>query len=205
MSFADAMVRVAEAYNGSNGDVTLALFADLQALPRPGGAIAVNLFRAHKGSARAKKYRGGVRGRGSYKKMAYGKKGWAMDNLCKILATDAESCGIARWGWARDEKREYHADVLYIDLPTGQVSFHTEGRGEGPNYPGQWDGVKNAGAGRIIRWIAMLLAPPTPAEAAEDARMAGLDDALARDRREITERTGLPDAPMPTVQKDLFA
>ena len=120
------------------------------------GEIAVNLFRSHKNSARAKVYRGGIRGKGSYKGMAYDRKQWALDNLVKILVDHALAAGLT-WGWAIDEAQEYHRWVLYVDLPTGQVSFHTALRGVGPAYTGKWDGVREAGAGRICRWIAGLL------------------------------------------------
>jgi hypothetical protein len=62
------LIDVALVYEGSNGDATRVLYARLEALG-PIGAIAVNVFRAHKSSARAKVYRGGERGRGSYRRM----------------------------------------------------------------------------------------------------------------------------------------
>ena len=53
------------------------------------------------------------------------------------------------------------------DLPTGQVSFHTAARGGGPEYAGDWDGVRDVAPMRIARWIAGVLAlryesPPQP-------------------------------------------
>lgn len=142
-------------YNGSDGDATKALYARL-VLIGPIGAIAVNLFRAQKSSARAKVYRGGIRGQGSYKGMAYERKEWAMQNLSAILTQHAEACGIC-WGWGVDASQEYHNTVLYVDLPTGQVSFHTAARGAGPVYPHKWDGIREQSADRICRWIAQLL------------------------------------------------
>jgi hypothetical protein len=47
---------------------------------------------------------------------------------------------------------------VYIDLPTGQVSFHNGARYDGPDYPGEWDGAAGQGADRICRWIGQLLA-----------------------------------------------
>lgn len=142
-------------YQGSDGVSTKALYDKLDALG-PAGEIATNLFRAHKSSERAKGYRGRAPGRGSYRGLAYGRKQWAMDNLCKILQAHGEALGIV-WGWGVDTKQSYHSDVLYVDIPTGQVSFHTAGRGDGPDYPRGWDGQRNAGAQRVCTWCAQLL------------------------------------------------
>jgi len=137
-------------YDGSSGDDTKALYARLEQLG-PNGQIALNLFRAQKNSARAKVYRGG-----GYRGKAYDRKQWAIDNLAAILTQHAEACAI-RWGWGIDDAQEYHRVVLYIDLPIGQVSFHTAMRGAGPDYPGEWDGIPNASIGRICSWCARLL------------------------------------------------
>ena len=67
-----------------------------------------------------------------------------------------QSAGL-RWGWGIDHGRDAHKNVLYVDLPTGQVSFHTEHRGEGPKYPGTWDGMKGVTVDRILRWVARVL------------------------------------------------
>lgn len=149
-SFSSLQLHVAQVYDGSSGDATKALYERLRKLG-PAGAIAENLFRACKSSARAKVYRGG-----GYRGMAYDRKQWAMDNLAKILTEHGEACAL-RWGWGQDEKQEFHSWVLYVDLPTGQVSFHTAKRGAGPDYAGQWDCVVDASAGRICTWCAQLL------------------------------------------------
>ena len=52
------------------------------------------------------------------------------------------------------------------DLPTGQVSLHTQRRGLGPDYPGCWDRSKNEAPDRLCRWIASLLT-----ESRQDAPM----------------------------------
>jgi hypothetical protein len=142
-------------FDGSNGDETKALYDRLAKLG-PVGNIALNLFRANKNSVRAKAYRGGIPGKGSYRRMAYDRKNWAMDNLGHALHQHAAVCGL-RWGWGIDPSQRRHAIVLFVDLPTGQVSFHTEVRGLGPNYPGQWDGVRGQSTYRICRWVARLL------------------------------------------------
>ena len=145
-----ALASVISVYRGSDGDATKALYARLEALG-PLGFIAVNLFRAQKASERAKVYRGG-----GYRGMAYDRKQWALDNLCRALTEHAADQGIA-WGWGEDPAQPVHKHVLYVDLPTGQVSFHAPSRGEGPDYPRAWDGVPGQSPDRIIRFVARLL------------------------------------------------
>lgn len=151
--FRDAEHRVLTAYKGSDGEATMALFRELEKFGSD-GRLSIELYRAQKASERAKVYRGGVRGRGSFKGMAYDKKQWAMDQLCSVL--DAQN--VFTWGWGVDKKQEYHRHVLYIDLPTGQVSFHTDSRGKGPDYGKPWDGVAGVSPARICQFIAGVLA-----------------------------------------------
>lgn len=158
-----ALPEIVRVFQGSDGEATKALYARLEAIG-PVGVVAVNLFRAQKSSERAKVYRGGIRGRSSYRGLAYDRKGWAMDNLCTVLAEHAGALGIV-WGWGEDPKQEYHRHVLYVDLPTGQVSFHGASRGAGPDYPGNWDGIPGRSADRILRWVARLLDGRTEAAA----------------------------------------
>jgi len=154
-----SLEHVLAVYEGSNGDATKALYERLGTLG-PIGDIAVNLFRAQKNSARAKVYRG----RG-YRGAAYDRKSWAMDNLAKALESHAGECSIT-WGWGIDAQQAFHNVVLYVDLPTGQVSFHTDQRGVGPDYPGEWDGKLGVSADRIIRFVARVLTAGEVADAA---------------------------------------
>jgi hypothetical protein len=142
--------RVARVYEGSDGDATKGLYAELEQLGSI-GVVAVNLFRACKTSERAKTYR-----RRSHKSASYDRKQWSMDNLAATLREHAGVLNI-NWGWGLDTKQEFHCWVLYVDLPTGQVSFHTAARGAGPTYGKPWDGVVGASAGRICSWVARLL------------------------------------------------
>ena len=142
---------VAKVYAGSNGDATRALYDRLTALG-PAGIIATNLFRAQKTSSRAKVYR-----RRSHKERSYDVKQWAMRNLVDALTEHAEALGI-NWGWANDPEQAFHAIVLYVEIPTGQVSFHTNIRHSGPDYHGRWDEMRGTAADRICRWCARLLA-----------------------------------------------
>lgn len=149
---AEILARVVRAYSGSDGEATKALYDELTALG-PAGLVATNLFRAHKSSIRAKVYR-----RGSSRRAAYDRKDWSIENLAIALSEHAEAFGVP-WGWGIDDKQPFHKLVLYVDLPTGQVSFHTATRYRGPDYPGTWDGVPHQGADRICRWAARLLSP----------------------------------------------
>lgn len=151
-------------YVGSDGDATKALYADLEQLG-PAGVVAINLFRACKASERAKVYRSGARGRGSYRAMAYDKKQWSMEQLCRALAAWTKNPVL--WGWGIDRRLKGrgapHYHVLYVDLPTGQVSFHTADRCSGPDYAGEWDGTVKQSPARICRWIDHLFNPGSPA------------------------------------------
>jgi hypothetical protein len=147
---------VRNVYYGSDGAATRALYAHLETLG-PIGQVALNLFRASKSSERAKVYRGGAPGRGSYRGMAYGRKEWSLTNLLDVLERNSDALGIC-YGWGPDDATPGFPWVLYVDLPTGrQVSFHAAARGRGPDYPGQWDGVRDASAERIILWCEQVL------------------------------------------------
>lgn len=146
---------VHEIYEGSDGEATKALYMRLQSLGAE-GVIAMNLFRANKCSNRAKEYSRRFKGE------AYGRKQWSLENLCKALNDSAlrVPASVFKWGWKEDPNQPVHKWVLYVEIPTGQVSFHSEHRGIGPDYPGEWDGQLGAGAGRICNWCAQLLGEP---------------------------------------------
>jgi hypothetical protein len=141
---------VAQIFEGSNGKATKALYQQLDQFG-PIGRVAVNLFRAQKCSSRAKVYRGG-----RHRSDAYDRKNWSLANLCAVLVEHGEGLNI-RWGWKEDPAQEFHNWVLYVELPTGQVSFHAATRGKGPDYPGEWD-QSHASAQRIIAFVASVLA-----------------------------------------------
>jgi len=144
-----------EVFQGSDGAVTRAYYAALEGRGKL-GLVAMNLFRAQKCSTRAKHYRGGIRGVGSYKDMAYERKTWSMGEAAKILMKHGDELGI-RFGWKDDPGQAYHSWVLYVDLPgIGQVSFHSAARGEGPDYPGDWDG-KRLSEARIIQFCDQVM------------------------------------------------
>ncbi len=158
--------QLTEIYNGSDGEATRRLYQRLCGIG-PAGMIGMNLFRASKTSARAKLYRGG-NGRGSYKSQAYDTKQWSIGQLCDALRTNP---GVnLEWGWGTDDSMDNtdpHRHVLYIDLPTGQVSFHTPAPFQGPQYQKPWDGVKQMGPTRICRWVATLFDEPDTSDIPE--------------------------------------
>ena len=93
--------------------------------------------------------------RGSYAADAYGRKDEALREAVRLLAdTDLT------WGWATDPARvgRRYSEVLYVDLPTGQVSFHASSRLPNcPDYPGEWDGVPGASTRRIEAAVRAVL------------------------------------------------
>lgn len=137
-------------YAGSNGEATKALYAALEKVG-PLGLVAVNLFRAQKCSERAKVYRGH-----RYREEAYARKTWSMGLLCDILEKHAAELRIV-WGWKRDPLQEYFPWVLYVEIPTGQVSFHTDARGKGPDYAGDWDKANGLSPSRIVAFTQSVL------------------------------------------------
>lgn len=161
-------MRAIEIYQGSCGAATKAYYKELERLG-PIGVLAMNLFRAQKCSARAKLYRGGIRGRGSYKSMAYERKAWSMENLCSVLLEHGAKLAI-RWGWKQDPKvlfDEQESWVLYVDLPQGQVSFHNRVKYAGPLYAGDWDGFR-ASCDRILAFCDWVMVKAKE----EDAQLA---------------------------------
>ena len=140
-----------EVFDGSDAELTKAYYKALESRGAV-GVVAMNLFRAQKASTRAKLYRGGVRGRGSYKSMAYEKKEWSLAQLVDALYKTPVAI---RHGWKEDPSVLFDGSpswVFYAELPgLGQVSFHAPTRGKGPDYEGEWDGEKKSEE-RILRF-----------------------------------------------------
>lgn len=143
-------MKVRDIFNASDADATRALYAALERRG-PIGVVAMNLLRARKASDRAKVYRGR-----RFVGAAYEKKAWSLGELTRAL-TSADALAI-RWGWKLDPHPPPAIPwVIYVELPTGQVSFHMRARGEGPDYAGEWDGFRDADAERIIGWAQFVL------------------------------------------------
>lgn len=143
------------AFHGSDATVTRRLHRQLEQAGQP-GVIAAALMRAQKASTRAKLYRG------DYVDWSYGRKAVGMTALVGLLASDP--CGMT-WGWGYDPAESWFPWVLYVELPEGQVSFHAHGRGDGPDYPGDWDG-EHKSVSRIIAFADRILAGQAEAVAA---------------------------------------
>ncbi|HZP31890.1 MAG TPA: hypothetical protein VFB23_00910 [Candidatus Acidoferrales bacterium] len=144
--------RASEIFWTSDAQKTKAYYA---ALAKRGiaGDIAVNLMRAQKYSTRAKRYRGGIRGVGSFRDLAYTAKNNAMLSLCKVLDRHAAKLKIS-FGWKGDPDVLFGGRpswVLYVDLPQGQVSFHAPERLSVHDYAGEWDG-QHASEQRILEF-----------------------------------------------------
>lgn len=121
-------------YYGSDGAATRKFCSTLEKISHL-GKIAAQLFRSQKASSKAKVYRGSLKrssgSRTSYRDLAYQRKGECLTKLCDLLSED--SCGLI-WGWGRDKNTNMHTprNVIYIELPQGQVSFHSNGKCKGP-------------------------------------------------------------------------
>jgi hypothetical protein len=158
-------------FEGNDAHKTRAYYA---ALWRRGpiGEFAANLMRAQKASTRAKRYRGGISGVGSFSDLAYQKKGESLIQLCDWLLQNANKPGSAGgvlryagdtetlfWGWKLDPRQAHAKWVLYIELPNGQVSFHSTERFGGPDFPWEFDGA-HASAERIISFCDFIFMNP---------------------------------------------
>jgi len=132
-------MKAREVFDQNDGDVTKAYYAAMNAKGID-CQLGVALFRAQKRSTAAKRYRGR-----KYTQAAYDVKNWSMGEICRL----AKLSGL-RWGWKRDPATTAYEWVLYVDLPNGQVSFHSPLRLEGPDYPGEWDGIRGASVERIL-------------------------------------------------------
>lgn len=132
---ANLTMNAAEVYKGSDGQVTMAYYSELSKRG-PMGQVAVALFRAQKRSTAAKNYRGR-----RFKGAAYDVKNWSLQQASELLEKYGAELGIA-WGWKQDPNTPGYEWVLYVDLPTGQVSFHSAVRYSKKDYAGEWDGKK---------------------------------------------------------------
>lgn len=145
-------------YKGSDGAATRRFYAALESRG-PIGIVAMNLFRAQKCSKRAKKYGpyAGIAG-SSFRDLAYERKAFSLKQLALVLQEHGQALGVA-FGWGVDEHQPRNRWVLYIDLPIGQVSFHSAERYDGPDYPGEWDGQR-ASETRVISFSQSVIERP---------------------------------------------
>jgi len=91
------------------------------------GAVAVSLYQVQYSSSRAKKYRRDGR------QSSYARKNQVLSRVPHWLKASS-----IPFGWGHDRSTIAYPWVLYVDLPTGQCSFHNQSRGPGPDYLGKW-------------------------------------------------------------------
>lgn len=144
-------------YRTSNGALTTRFYRLLKQRG-PWGEIAAALFKAQKASKRAKKYGpyAGVNG-SSFRDLSYGRKGQALKELCDLLEKNFAGADL-HWGWKKDGANQLPPWVFYVELPQGQVSFHSHDRFSGPDYKGQWDGMRGASEERVIDFCDSIMA-----------------------------------------------
>ena len=142
-------LKASDVFHQQNGEVTKNYYAKMNSKGLP-GQLAVALFRAQKRSTAAKKYR-----RGKFSHAAYDVKNWSLSEVCRILAVMQAFESAPRWGWKRDPKTSGYEWVLYVELPTGQCSFHSPERLNGPDYGGEWDGI-GMSQERICRYCDLV-------------------------------------------------
>ena len=144
------MSRTLKAFSSSDGSFVTSLTADL-CRRGASGAVACTLFRAFNNSQRAKKVR--RRSYGKSRNERYSQKNESLTNLSSAI--EAFRPDLV-WGWKKDYSTPGFEWVIYVELPTGQVSFHSRNRGNGPDYAGDWDGER-ATRERIAEWCGQLL------------------------------------------------
>jgi len=132
-------------FDRSDGTLTRMYLARLERLGEE-GKIAARLFRVQKSSSSAKVYSP------EHRDHAYNRKSEVMDTLTSSLMKYKQF----PWGWKRDPNQTYAPWVLYVDLPQGQVSFHSRELGFGPDYSGEWDG-EHESESRILQFCDSLL------------------------------------------------
>lgn len=152
-------MKAADVFHQNDGEVTKAYYAELAKLG-PAGELAVALFRAQKRSTRAKEYR-----RGKWRRAAYDVKNWSLSEVCRILEAHGAELGI-EWGWKRDPHTPGFEWVLYVDLPQGQVSFHSASRISTRDYPGDWDGSHRSAERTIAFCDSVFGLPVSPVQCA---------------------------------------
>lgn len=156
MSQKTPLLPVRDIYSASDGAATLQLLKALRRIT-PYGRIAAELIRAQKASTRAKMYRNGIQqsdgNYNSFRELAYDVKGESLRVLC--LELDTNSFGL-KWGWGFDPDHKQNLNVFFVDLPTGQASFHSPARLSGPEYDSPWDGQLSS-EDRIISFCQRVL------------------------------------------------
>lgn len=138
------MMTSKEAMKTGSGEKVVEFLFELGARAEQ-GAIASALFRAQNNSSRAKRGRRGRRDR-------YSNKNEALAALVMSLDIFKQH----KFGWGYDEATIGYPHVLYVELPQGQVSFHSAKRFAGPIHDREWDSER-ASADRIAGYCDSVL------------------------------------------------
>jgi hypothetical protein len=96
------------------------------------------------------------------------------DQCLQAAVSIAMECPDLKWGWQVDPITPAYPHVVYFDLPQGQVSFHAQERGEGPEYAGTWAGARDIfpGDAAIPSWADRGLATRRVANPRESETLA---------------------------------
>lgn len=122
-----------------------------QAKSRPSNA---RTFGDYRGSNRSKHAYHAYRGSRDARQRDYSEKASALDEA----AVAAQECGVNA-GWQPNSDKDSPVPyIVYFDLPTGQVSFHTTSDCGLPRYDGEWDQETEVAQARIEAAIDEYLA-----------------------------------------------
>ncbi len=115
------------------------------------GYVALNLFRASQCNLDVKQTTGRRLSR-----EAYERKIWSISLLAETLKQHADKLHL-QWGWSVDEAEPRFKHILFVELPTGQVSFNTDKRSLGPKLKANLDGQKGQSGVRICEFVTQIL------------------------------------------------
>lgn len=150
-----------DVYNSSDAELTRSYY-DLLEHYGIVGRFALNLFRALKCSDRAAKYTDL-----GHRTKTLGRKRYSIESLVAILNEHATALGIT-WGWRTEHHDPKYVSAgaqaaphaLYMNLPTGQVRFHSPARMTGPEYTGETNLDHYGRATRVIKFCDRITEIP---------------------------------------------
>jgi hypothetical protein len=136
----------------------------------PLGQVAAELVRIQKAGTQAGVYRGTAASGNSFRELALRRK---REHLLKLVGLLGSMRPAPSWGWANDPLQPQARWVLCLDLPTGQVSFHSSERFEGPDYTRRRESDVSPREHRILAFCDALLSGTLPAAAVPAAGTYG--------------------------------
>ncbi|MGV8120671.1 MAG: hypothetical protein AB2L14_13000 [Candidatus Xenobiia bacterium LiM19] len=75
---------------------------------------------------------------GSYGKNQYRLKDLLLQEACRL----AKKQEFYKWGWKKDPECPFYSWILYFEANGEQLSFHCMSRADGPDFPGEWNNIK---------------------------------------------------------------